>query len=160
MAINCGAIPETLLESELFGHEKGSFTGAHLQRQGRFETAAGGTLFLDEIGELSPPLQVKLLRFLQEKSIQRVGGRQAIQIDARVIAATNSDLKKAIGNGAFREDLYYRLAVVVLALPPLRDREKDVQFLASAFLRKFARENGRETLKFNAEALQALKQHD
>ena len=160
VAINCGAIPETLLESELFGHEKGSFTGAHLQRQGRFETAAGGTLFLDEIGELSPPLQVKLLRFLQEKSIQRVGGRQAIQIDARVIAATNSDLKKAIGNGGFREDLYYRLAVVVLALPPLRDREKDVQFLASAFLRKFARENGRETLKFNAEALQALKQHD
>ena len=160
VAINCGAIPETLLESELFGHEKGSFTGAHLQRQGRFETAAGGTLFLDEIGELSPPLQVKLLRFLQEKSIQRVGGRQAIQIDARVIAATNSDLKKAIGNGGFREDLYYRLAVVVLALPPLRDRDNDVPFLANALLCKFARENGRETLKFNAEALQALKRHD
>ncbi len=159
VAINCGAIPETLLESELFGHEKGSFTGAHLQRQGRFETAAGGTLFLDEIGELSPPLQVKLLRFLQEKSIQRVGGRQAIQIDARVIAATNSDLKKAIGNGGFREDLYYRLAVVVLTLPPLRDRDEDVLFLANAFLQKYGRENGRENLKFSHEALQALKQH-
>ena len=120
VAINCSAIPETLLESELFGHEKGAFTGAHMQRKGRIESASGGTLFLDEIGEIPLPLQVKLLRFLQEQRIERVGGRQEIQVDARIIAATNSDLKKGMADGSFREDLYYRLAVVQMTLPPLR----------------------------------------
>ena len=121
VAINCGAIPETLLESELFGHEKGAFTGAHVQRKGRIESANAGTLFLDEIGEIPLPLQVKLLRFLQEQTIERVGGRQSIQINTRVVAATNVELKKAMLAGKFREDLYYRLAVVQISLPPLAD---------------------------------------
>ncbi|HLH57356.1 MAG TPA: sigma 54-interacting transcriptional regulator, partial [Verrucomicrobiae bacterium] len=138
VAINCSAIPETLLESELFGHEKGAFTGAHMQRKGRIETANGGTLFLDEIGEISLQLQVKLLRFLQEQCIERVGGRAEVKVDARVIAATNVDLKKAIGEGRFREDLYYRLAVVTLSLPPLRERAGDVPLLAQEFLRRNA----------------------
>src|SRR5450432_2296617 len=136
VAINCSAIPETLLESELFGHEKGAFTGAHAQRKGRIETAEGGTLFLDEIGEIPLPLQVKLLRFLQEQIIERVGGRQEIQINTRVITATNADLKKGMATGKFREDLYYRLAVVQILLPPLRDREGDIQMLARFFLQK------------------------
>ncbi len=159
VAINCGAIPETLLESELFGHEKGAFTGAHVQRQGRIETAAGGTLFLDEIGELSLPLQVKLLRFLQEQRIERIGGRKEIFIDTRVIAATNGDLKKAMEEGRFREDLYYRLAVVVLKLPPLRERENDVPLLAQALLQKFASDAGKPPLRFSQDALRALQQH-
>ena len=136
IAINCGAIPESLLESELFGHEKGAFTGAHVQRQGRVEMAQGGTLFLDEIGELSGPLQVKLLRFLQERQIERVGGRSLITVDARVLAATNVDLSKAMSEGRFREDLYYRLNVVGVAIPPLRDREGDTLLLAKAFLQR------------------------
>src|ERR1700678_2770560 len=134
IAINCSAIPETLLESELFGHEKGSFTGAHAQRKGRIESAGGGTLFLDEIGEIPLPLQVKLLRFLQEQTIERVGGRQAIQIDTRVIAATNADLKKGMSTGTFREDLFYRLAVVQIVLPPLLERGGGVLASAPAFL--------------------------
>jgi len=134
VAINCGAIPENLLESELFGHEKGSFTGAHVQRQGRLEMAQGGTLFLDEIGDLPAALQVKLLRFLQQHEIERVGGRSPITVDARVIAATNTDLVKAMAEGKFREDLYYRLAVVILPMPPLRQREGDTLLLAQAFL--------------------------
>ncbi len=138
IAINCSAIPETLLESELFGHEKGAFTGAHVQRKGRIETASGGTLFLDEIGEIPLPLQVKLLRFLQEQTIERVGGRQEIQIDTRVVAATNADLKKAMAAGTFREDLFYRLAVVQMTLPPLRERDNDVRLLAQFFLDRFA----------------------
>ncbi len=158
VAINCGAIPENLLESELFGHEKGSFTGAHAQRQGKVETAEGGTLFLDEIGELPQALQVKFLRFLQERVIQRVGGRKDIPINARVIAATNSDLKKAIVNGDFREDLYYRLAVVTLKLPPLREREGDIPVLAQSFLKRFATEIGTEK-KFTAAALRHLEQY-
>ena len=132
--INCGAIPETLLESELFGHEKGSFTGAHAQRAGRIETASGGTLFLDEIGELPPPLQVKLLRFLQDHKVERVGGRATIAVDVRVVAATNADLPKLLAEGRFREDLYYRIGVVTLSMPPLRDREDDVVMLAETFL--------------------------
>src|SRR5579862_1205318 len=159
VAINCGAIPESLLESELFGHEKGAFTGAHMQRRGRIETAQGGTLFLDEIGDLSVPLQVKLLRFLQEQCIERVGGRQPIQVDTRIVAATNGELKKAIVEGRFREDLYYRLAVVVINLPPLRERENDVRVLASEFLRRAAAKVGKNGLAFDHDALRALNSH-
>jgi len=159
VAINCSAIPETLLESELFGHEKGSFTGAHVQRKGRVEMASGGTLFLDEIGELPALLQVKLLRFLQEQTIERVGGRQPIQVDTRVVAATNVDLKKAIIENKFREDLFYRLAVVVINLPPLRDREADVRLLAQEFLRRAASKIGKSGLIFDHDALRALKDH-
>jgi two-component system, NtrC family, response regulator len=159
VAINCSAIPETLLESELFGHEKGSFTGAHVQRKGRVETASGGTLFLDEIGELPALLQVKLLRFLQEQTIERVGGRQPIPVDTRVVAATNVDLKKAISENKFREDLFYRLAVVVVNLPPLRERETDVRLLAQEFLRRSAAKIGKTGLTFDHEALRALKDY-
>jgi two-component system, NtrC family, response regulator len=159
VAINCSAIPETLLESELFGHEKGSFTGAHVQRKGRVETASGGTLFLDEIGELPALLQVKLLRFLQEQCIERVGGRQPIQVDTRVVAATNVDLKKAIAEGRFREDLFYRLAVVVVNLPPLRERETDVRLLAQEFLRRASTKIGKNGLTFDHEAFRALNDH-
>src|SRR5467141_3676277 len=134
VAINCGAIPETLLESELFGHEKGSFTGAHQQRKGKIESANGGTLFLDEITEMSLGLQVKLLRFLQQREIERVGGRDVIPIDVRVVAATNQSLDEALRGGRFREDLYYRLSVVTIHLPPLRERGEDVVLLANAFL--------------------------
>jgi two-component system, NtrC family, response regulator len=158
-AINCNAISETLLESELFGHEKGAFSGAHLQRKGLIESAAGGTLFLDEIGELPPPVQVKLLRFLQEHRFQRVGGRQEIEIDVRIIAATNADLKKAIANGTFREDLYYRLAVVVIDLPPLRQRENDVCAVATAFLERFSAKHGKTGLTFAPETMRALMRH-
>jgi two-component system, NtrC family, response regulator len=159
VAINCSAIPETLLESELFGHEKGSFTGAHVQRKGRIESAAGGTLFLDEIGELPALLQVKLLRFLQEQRIERVGGRTEILVDTRVIAATNVELKKAITDGRFREDLFYRLAVVVVNLPPLRERDNDIRLVAKEFLRRCAAKAGKEGLAFNQEALRALSEH-
>ena len=159
VAINCGAIPETLLESELFGHEKGSFTGAHTSRPGRIETAAGGTLFLDEVGELPLALQVKLLRFLQEQTIERIGGRKPIAVDTRVIAATNLDLEKAKAEGTFREDLFYRLAVVVLRLPPLRERKADIILLAQSFLKKFARANQRDRMKFQPGAIRAMEQH-
>jgi len=144
VAINCGAIPEALLESELFGHEKGAFTGAHAQRIGKVETAQCGTLFLDEIGELPQPLQVKLLRFLQERVIQRIGGRKDISIDCRVITATNTDLKRAMLEGRFREDLYYRIAVVTLRLPPLRERTGDITLLGQSFLKKFSSDNAQE----------------
>ena len=158
IAINCSAIPENLLESELFGHEKGSFTGAHAQRKGRFEMAEKGTLFLDEIGELPPQLQVKLLRFLQEQTIERVGGRTPIPIDARVVAATHVDLEKARLEGRFREDLFYRLAVVVLRLPALRERSKDLPVLAQAFLQKCSAESGKQP-KLTSEALTALEHY-
>lgn len=159
VAINCGAIPEALLESELFGHEKGSFTGAHAQRVGKVETAQGGTLFLDEIGELPQPLQVKFLRFLQERVIQRVGGRKDIPVDCRVVAATNLDLKRAMLDGGFREDLFYRIAVVTVKLPPLRERTGDVLLLAQAFLKRFAAESSREKLRFSSAALRAMQQY-
>jgi len=160
VAINCAAIPETLIESELFGHEKGAFTGAHTQRPGRVEMAAGGTLLLDEFGELPLALQVKLLRFLQEQIIERVGGRKEIHVDTRLITATNVDLKKALAEGKFREDLYYRIAVVAIKMPPLRDRMGDTRLLAHAFLRRFAEENGRSSLKFHQDALRAIEQYD
>jgi two-component system NtrC family response regulator len=159
VAINCNGIPENLLESELFGHEKGAFTGAHMQRIGLIETAAQGTLLLDEIGELPATLQVKLLRFLQEQRFQRVGGRQEIQIDTRIIAATNSDLKQAITNGKFREDLYFRLAVVVIHLPPLRNRGDDILLLAEEFLRRYAAQNNKSRLTFAPDAVRALCRH-
>jgi two-component system NtrC family response regulator len=158
-AINCSAIPETLLESELFGHEKGAFTGAHIQRKGRIEISNGGTLFLDEIGEIPLPLQVKLLRFLQEQRIERVGGRQEIQVDTRVIAATNADLQKGLTDGTLREDLYYRLAVVQIMLPPLRERGDDVNMLAQSFLLKFSIESRKTGLAFRPEAIRGIQQH-
>ena len=159
IAINCGAIPETLIESELFGHERGAFTGAHTARPGRVEMAEGGTLFLDEIGELPPAMQVKLLRFLQEQQIERIGGRKPIQVNTRVIAATNVNIEKAMMEGTFREDLYYRLAVVVIKLPPLRERDTDVVVLAEAFLKRYGSEQGKGRLKFSKEALVALQQY-
>ncbi len=159
VAINCNAIPENLIESELFGYEKGSFTGANSQRLGLIETAAGGTLFLDEIGDLPPPVQVKLLRFLQEKRIQRVGGRHEIQIDTRVLAATHVDLTKALAEGRFREDLYFRLAVVTCKLPPLRERGDDIILLAKDFLKHFGAQNGRVGLAFSAQAVRAIFTH-
>ncbi len=159
VAINCAAIPENLLESELFGHEKGAFTGAHTQRKGRIELGGGGTLFLDEIGDLPASLQVKLLRFLQEHKIERVGGRKEITIDTRVIAATNVDLDKAILEGRFREDLYYRLGVVKLLVPPLREREGDVELLAVSFLRKYSEEQKKKILGISQKGLSALKNY-
>ena len=159
IAINCNGIPETLLESELFGHEKGAFTGAHMQRKGLIESATGGTLFLDEVGELPPQIQVKLLRFLQEQTVQRIGGRQAINIDTRVVAATNADLQQAIHNGRFREDLYFRLAVIVIHLPPLRERGNDVTLLATEFLYRYAAQIGKKRLAFAPDALHALHRH-
>lgn len=160
VAINCGAIPETLIESELFGHERGAFTGAHIQRPGRIETAHQGTLFLDEIGELPLQLQVKLLRFLQDRQVERIGGRKPIQVDTRVIAATNVDLQKAMQAGKFREDLFYRLAVVVVTLPPLRERETDVVLLAEAFLKRFAASEGKRKLRFTKESVKALQAYN
>ena len=157
--INCGAIPEALLESELFGHEKGSFTGAHAQRRGRIETAHGGTLFLDEIGELPTALQVKLLRFLQDHKVERIGGRATIAVDVRVVTATNADLPKLLAEGRFREDLYYRIGVVTLQLPPLRDREDDVVLIAETFVRRYAAEAGRKLTGFTRDAIAAIRAH-
>lgn len=159
VAINCNAIPENLLESELFGHEKGVFTGAHVQRNGLLETAGGGTLFLDEIGELPSSIQVKLLRFLQEQRFQRVGGRQEIQVDTRLVAATNADLQQLIENGKFREDLYFRLAVVTIRLLPLRERGEDIVLLAREFLRRYAAQESRRNLVFAPDALRAIECH-
>ena len=157
--INCSAIPENLIESELFGHEKGTFTGALTQRKGRFEMAEGGTLFLDEVGDLPLTLQVKLLRFLQEKTIERVGGREQIEIDARVLAATNRDLGEAMKNSTFRDDLYYRLKVVEIALPPLRERNGDVIVLAKAFLDRYGSENRKKVKGFSSQAIEAIEHY-
>ncbi|MCB9775653.1 MAG: PEP-CTERM-box response regulator transcription factor [Nitrospiraceae bacterium] len=159
IAINCGAIPETLLESELFGHEKGAFTGAHLQRPGRIESAQGGTLFLDEIGEISPALQVKLLRVLQERSIERVGGRVEIPVDTRVLAATNMDLQLAMKDGRFREDLYYRLNTVTITAPPLRERGGDIVMLGKSLLQRYSEEAKKKISGFTREALMSLEQY-
>ena len=156
VAINCGAIPETLLESELFGYEKGAFTGAVQQRKGRIESARGGTLFLDEIGDIPLGLQVKLLRFLQDHEIQRLGGKETIAVDARILAATNADLQKAINEGRFREDLYYRLCVVTIAVPALNERGSDIVLLARNFLTKFAEEQKKPLKGFTPQAMQAL----
>lgn len=158
--INCGAIPENLLESELFGHEKGAFTGAATRVQGKVEYAQGGTLFLDEIGELSLPLQVKLLRFLQEKILQRVGGREDVSVDARIVAATNIDIAEAIRAGNFREDLYYRIGVIALELPPLRDRGDDIRLLAKLFFSRYLGEFGKKIKGFSPAAELALKSYD
>ncbi|MBI5453908.1 MAG: PEP-CTERM-box response regulator transcription factor [Deltaproteobacteria bacterium] len=157
--INCGAIPENLLETELFGHEKGAFTGAHAQRNGRIESAEGGTLFLDELGELPLALQVKLLRFLQDHKIERVGGRGALEMDVRVIAATNRGVKKLISEGRFREDLYYRLAVVTIDLPPLRERGDDLVIMAKSLLAKFS-PDADNPKHLSTEAIETLKAHD
>ena len=159
VTIDCGAIPETLLESELFGHEKGAFTGAHIQRQGRIETAQGGTLLLDEIGEIPPHLQAKLLRFLQEQRIDRVGGREDIFVDTRVLAATNVDLTEVLRKGRFREDLYYRIGVVVIPIPSLRERDGDILLLANAFLQRFSAENNKQMRTFTPQALRAIERH-
>jgi two-component system NtrC family response regulator len=159
VAINCAAIPDTLLESELFGYEKGAFTGAAKQTIGKIEYANEGTLFLDEIGDLPMPLQAKLLRFLQERVIERLGGRGEIPVDVRVVCATHRDLADMIHEGSFREDLYYRLSEITVKIPPLRERPGDAVLLAQAFLERYAREMGRNLHSFTADALAALEAH-
>jgi len=154
--LNCASLAETLLESELFGHERGAFTGATGRRAGRFEQAHGGTLFLDEVSEIAPATQVKLLRFLQEKELERVGGNDTIRVDVRVVAATNRDLKEKVREGTFREDLYYRLDVVQIDVPPLRSRKSDIPLLAHYFLRKYAEENEQPIDGFEEEAMRSL----
>ena len=159
VAINCGAIPETLLETELFGHEKGAFTGAHTSRIGKFEAADGGTVFLDEVGDMSQAMQVKLLRVLQEKAIERVGGVRPIKVNVRVIAATNRDLRAAIREGSFREDLFYRLSVVPIHLPPLRERPEDIPILAQHFLERFNERYRKRIRGFTPQAIRKLRRH-
>jgi two-component system response regulator HydG len=154
--LHCASLAETLLESELFGHEKGSFTGAAGRREGRFKQADGGTLFLDEIGEISPAIQVKLLRFLQERTFERVGGNETVKVDVRIIAATNRDLASEVAAGKFREDLYYRLNVVNIEMPPLRARPSDLLPLATHFLRRFAKENGKRIDAFGDDAVERI----
>src|SRR5690606_8547842 len=159
VAINCAAIPENLLESELFGYEKGAFTGAVKQTPGKIETAHRGTLFLDEIGDLPQALQAKLLRFLQERVIERIGGREEIQVDVRIVCATHQNLKDLISTGRFREDLYYRLAELVIEIPPLRERQGDASLIAHAFVRKFAQEQRRSTMTLAPAAIAAIEAH-
>ncbi len=161
VVINCGAIPGELLESELFGHEKGSFTGAHKSRIGRFELADTGTVFLDEIGDMSPNLQVKLLRALQERSIERVGGTTPIDVDIRIISATNKDLAASIEEGTFREDLYYRLNVIPIQIPPLRERSSDIRLLAEHFQKRLVKRMDAYDVKaFSQEAMATLEAYD
>jgi two-component system NtrC family response regulator len=157
--VNCAALPETLLESELFGHEKGAFTGATTRRVGRFEAADRGTLFLDEIGELTAGMQVKLLRVLQEREFERLGGNETIKVDVRVIAATNRDIEKAVKEGAFREDLYYRLNVVSIVIPPLRERKEDVPALLDFFIKKYNAENKKSITGISAETRDLLMRY-
>ncbi len=158
--VNCAALPEHLLEDELFGHEKGAFTDASAQRIGRFEWAHQGTLFLDEIGEIAPSVQVKLLRVLQEREFERIGSSKTIKVDVRIIAATNRDLTRAIADGSFREDLYYRLNVVPIELPPLRDRPGDMPYLVNHFLKKYGEETGRTDMTVTPDAMLALQAHN
>jgi DNA-binding NtrC family response regulator len=158
VAVHCAALAPTLLESELFGHEKGAFTGAYERRIGRFEQAQGGTLFLDEIGEIDPTIQVKLLRFLGERTFERVGSNKTLTADVRLVAATNKNIEELVKAGKFREDLFFRLRVVEIALPPLRDRAADIPLLAQRFLREFARENEKQVNGFTADALECLMQ--
>jgi transcriptional regulator with PAS, ATPase and Fis domain len=160
IAVNCSALHENLLESELFGHEKGAFTGASARRIGRFEEADGGTLFLDEIGELSAAVQVKLLRFLQEREFQRVGGNQTIRSDVRIISATNRDLEARVKEGFFREDLFYRLNVVTMAIPPLKEHKEDIPALIDHFLKRYAEENGKDMEGVSSEAYDLLLKYD
>lgn len=159
VAINCAAIPDALLESELFGYEKGAFTGAARTTPGKIETADGGTLFLDEIGDLPMALQAKLLRFLQERVVERVGGREEIPVDVRVVCATHRNLRERIAEGAFREDLFYRLTEMIVSIPPLRDRAGDASLLAHAFVQRFAKANGRDRLVLRDDALDAIAAH-
>ncbi|HEX7617299.1 MAG TPA: sigma-54 dependent transcriptional regulator, partial [Verrucomicrobiae bacterium] len=156
VTVHCAALAPTLLESELFGHEKGAFTGAHERRIGRFEQAQGGTLFLDEIGEIDATIQVKLLRFLGERTFERVGSNKTLSADVRLVAATNKNLEELVKAGEFREDLFFRLRVVEIELPPLRERTGDIPLLAQGFLREFARENGKPVNEFTADALECL----
>lgn len=158
--VNCSSLSETLLESELFGHEKGSFTGAVSQRKGRFEIADGGTIFLDEIGTLSPTVQVKLLRVLQEKEFERVGGNKSIKVDVRLVVATNTDLKQLVEEGKFREDLYYRVHVVKIDVPPLRERREDIPLLIDHFVRKYSRKNDRNISGIAEDTMAVLKAYD
>ena len=158
-AINCAAIPENLMEAELFGHEKGAFTGAIKQSKGKIELANSGTLFLDEIGDVPLAIQVKLLRFLQERVIERIGGRQQIAVDVRIVCATHQNLERMIAEGSFREDLYYRLSEMVINIPPLRERENDAELLAHNFLAHFNKEHGRSVRGFSSEALAVLETH-
>jgi DNA-binding NtrC family response regulator len=160
ITVNCGALPESVIESELFGHEKGAFTGAHQRRIGRFEQADGGSLFLDEIGELSPVVQVKLLRFLQEGEYQRVGGNQTLQADVRTISATNRDAEEEVRKGGFREDLFFRLNVITMKIPPLRERREDIPMLVDHFLRGYARENRKKVEGISREAKDLLMKYD
>jgi DNA-binding NtrC family response regulator len=156
VAVNCSALPEALMESELFGHVRGAFTGAFQARTGRFEQADGGTLFLDEIGELPLDLQTKLLRVLQERELQRLGSSETIRVDVRVVAATNQDLRAALEQGTFREDLYYRLNVVPINIPPLRERRQDIPFLANHFVQKLAKESGSRAESITEAGLEKL----
>jgi DNA-binding NtrC family response regulator len=158
--VHCAALAESLLESELFGHEKGSFTGATAQKRGRFEVSDGGTIFLDEIGEISQQVQIKLLRVLQEKKFERVGGEDTIEVDIRILSATNKDLKEETIKGNFREDLFYRLNVVNILVPPLRERKEDIELLASAFLKEFAEENGKDINGIDQKARLALHNYN
>jgi two-component system, NtrC family, response regulator PilR len=159
VAVNCGAVPETLLESELFGHVRGAFTGADSNKKGLLEVAEGGTIFLDEIGEMTPPMQVKLLRVLQDRRFRRLGGTDEVQADVRVIAATNQELPRMVEEGRFREDLYYRINVLSIQLPPLRDRVEDIPLLAEHFLQQFAAQMGKPVRTISAEAMSLLRQH-
>lgn len=160
VAVNCSAVPETLLESELFGHMKGSFTGAISNKAGLFEVANGGTVFLDEIGDTTPTIQVKLLRVIQEREFRRVGGTQDVKVDVRIVAATNKDLEKAVADGSFREDLYYRLDVIPIRLPPLRMRSGDIPLLVNHFLERFSRESGKPLPVLSSEAMCVLLGHE
>jgi len=158
--VNCAALPEALLESELFGYEKGAFTGASTRKLGKFEGASGGTIFLDEIADMSLPMQAKILRVVKEQSFERIGGTKSVKVDIRLISATNKDLEKAIAKGLFREDLYYRLNVVTIYLPPLHERKEDIPLLVNYFLKRNNRVNGRKIKSISAEALDLLMDYE